>query len=179
MGYEIPASLGVRMAQREGEVYALVGDGTYLMNPTELVTALQEKWKITLVISENHGYQSIHRLQKGRAGHSFGNEFRSRDGKANRLDGEFLTIDFARNAESMGARVWRVAGADAVQQALRDARKETRSCVIVVETEKYRFPPSSEVWWDVAPAEATQDSTTRELRAQYEKARGDLQRYYC
>src|SRR5262245_40420972 len=107
MGYEIPASLGVRMAQREGEVYALVGDGTYLMNPTELVTAMQEKWKITVVISENHGYQSIHRLQRGRAGHSFGNEFRSRDGKANRLDGQFLAIDFAKNAESMGARVWR------------------------------------------------------------------------
>jgi 3D-(3,5/4)-trihydroxycyclohexane-1,2-dione acylhydrolase (decyclizing) len=168
------------MAQREGEVYALVGDGTYMMNPTELATALQENWKITVVISENHGYQSIHRLQKGRAGHSFGNEFRSRDGKANRLDGAFLAIDFAKNAESMGARVWRIGGtdADAVRQALRDARRETRSCVIVVETEKYRFPPPSEVWWDVAPAEATQDPITRELRAQYEKDRANLQRYY-
>jgi 3D-(3,5/4)-trihydroxycyclohexane-1,2-dione acylhydrolase (decyclizing) len=178
MGYELPASLGVRMAQPEGEVFALVGDGTYLMNPTELATALQEGWKITVVVSENHGYQSIHRLQKGRAGHSFGNEFRARDGKTNRLESEFIPIDFAKNAESMGARVWRVAGADALRQALRDARGEARSCVIVAETEKYRFPPGSEVWWDVAPAEATADATTQKLRAQYEKDRGALQRFY-
>src|SRR5262245_62143066 len=85
MGYELPASLGVRMAQREGEVYALVGDGTYLMNPTELVTASQEGWKITVIISENHGYQSIRRLQMGRSGHSFGNEFRLRNVKTNQI----------------------------------------------------------------------------------------------
>src|SRR5262249_5263271 len=139
---------------------------------------LQENWKITVLISENHGYQSIHRLQKGRSGHSFGNEFRARDPKMNRLDGAFLAIDYAKNAESMGARVWRVTGADAVRQALREARRESRTCVIVVETEKYRFPPGSEVWWDVAPAEATQDSATRELRGQYEKQRADLQRFY-
>ena len=178
MGYELPASLGVRMAQAEGEVYALVGDGTYLMNPTELVTALQEGWKITAVISENHGYQSIRRLQMGRSGHSFGNEFRARDPKTNRLEGDFIPVDFARNAESMGARVWRVAGADALRQALREARGETRSCVIVAETEKYRFPPGSDVWWDVAPAEATEDKSTRELRSQYEKSRAALQRFY-
>src|SRR5262245_66009376 len=99
-------------------------------------------------MSENHGYQSIHRLQRGRAGHSFGNEFRSRNGKKNRLEGDFLPVDFAKNAESMGARVWRVSGADAFRKALHEARKEKRSCVIVVETEKYRFPPGSEVRWN-------------------------------
>lgn len=178
MGYELPASLGVRMARSKGEVYALVGDGTYLMNPTELATALQEGWKITVVISENHGYQSIRRLQMGRAGHSFGNEFRARDAKTKRLEGQFIPVDFAKNAESMGARVWRVSKADAFRQALREARAETRSCAIVVETEKYRFPPGSEVWWDVAPAEATEDPATKELRSQYEKNRAALQRYY-
>src|SRR5258708_30029087 len=106
------------------------------MNRTELVTASQEGWKITVIISENHGYQSIHRLQKGRAGHSFGNEFRSRNPKTNRLEGEFLPVDFAKNAESMGARVWRIAGADAFRRALREARGETRSCVLGVEPEK-------------------------------------------
>jgi 3D-(3,5/4)-trihydroxycyclohexane-1,2-dione acylhydrolase (decyclizing) len=178
MGYELPASLGVRLAQSQGEVYALVGDGTYLMNPTELVTASQEGWKITVIVSENHGYQSIRRLQMGRAGYAFGNEFRLRNAKTNRLEGEFLPIDFAKNAESMGARVWRITGAEALRKALREAREETRSCVLVVETEKYRFPPGSEVWWDVEPAEATQDAKTQELRRQYEKDRAESQRFY-
>ena len=77
MGYEIPAGLGVRLAGATGEVYVYVGDGTYLMNPSELVTALQEGLKITVVLSENHGYQVIRQLQMARAGRSFGNVSRS------------------------------------------------------------------------------------------------------
>jgi 3D-(3,5/4)-trihydroxycyclohexane-1,2-dione acylhydrolase (decyclizing) len=92
MGFEIPAGLGVRMAQPEGEVYVFIGDGTYLMNPTELVTAIQEGLKVTVVLSENHGYQVIRQLQMGKAGRSFGNEFRKRDA-SKRLEGEYLTID--------------------------------------------------------------------------------------
>ena len=108
MGYEIPAGLGVRLAQPEGEVFVFVGDGTYLMNPTELVTAVQEDLKITVIVAENHGYQCIRRLQMGRTGRSFGNEFRARDPKTNRLEGEYVAIDFAKNAESFGARAWHV-----------------------------------------------------------------------
>ena len=96
------------MAQADGEVYVLVGDGTYLMNPSEIVTAIQENLKITVIILENHGYQIIRRLQMGRAGISFGNEFRARDPQTDRLDGDYLPIDFAKNAESMGARAWHV-----------------------------------------------------------------------
>ncbi|HLJ11492.1 MAG TPA: 3D-(3,5/4)-trihydroxycyclohexane-1,2-dione acylhydrolase (decyclizing) [Planctomycetaceae bacterium] len=178
MGYEIPGSLGVRMAQPKGEVYTLVGDGTYLMSPTELMTALQENLKITVVISENHGYQSIRRLQMGRVGRSFGNEFRLRDAKSRRLEGEYVKVDLAANAASMGARTWRAATPEDLRRALQEARAETRACVIVVETEKHRYLPGSEVWWDVAAAEATQDSVTRELRTQYEQDRARLQRFY-
>ena len=178
MAYEIPAALGVRMSQKSGEVYVFIGDGTYLMNPTELVTAMQERLKITVVVSENHGYQCIRQLQMGRAGHSFGNEFRSRDPQTNRLEGDFVCIDFAKNAESMGARAWHVKTPADLKQALRDARAETRSCVIVVETEKYRFLPPSEVWWDVAAAEVSQDAATQKLREEYEKGRQRLQRFH-
>ena len=125
MGYEIPAGLGVRMAQPEGEVYVLIGDGTYLMNPTEIMTAVQEGLKITVVISENHGYQCIRRLQMWRTGVSFGNEFRQRDPATNRLEGEYLRIDLARNAESFGARVWHVETPEQLRQALGEARDET------------------------------------------------------
>ena len=178
MGYEIPASLGVRMAQPEGEVYVFLGDGTYLMQPTELVTSMQEGLKITVVILNNHGFQIIRRLQMARAGVSFGNEFRARDAEANRLEGAYLPIDFAKNAESMGAKTWNVTSPDELQQALSEARDETRTCVIVAEIEPHRYGPSSEVWWDVASAEVSQEVETQELRRAYEAERAEGQRFY-
>lgn len=178
MGYEIPAGIGVRLAQPQGEVFVMVGDGTYLMNPTEIVTAMQEGLKITVVIVENHGYQAIRQLQMARAGRSFGNEFRARDTSSSRLDGEYLTIDFARNAESLGARVWKASTPDQVRTALREARAEKRPCAVIVETEKHRYLPGSDVWWDVAPAEATNDPLTQDLRVQYEKERAKFQKFY-
>ncbi len=178
MGYELPAGLGVRMAQPEGEVYVLIGDGTYLMNPSELVTAVQEGLKVTVIVSENHGYQVIRQLQMNRVGHSFGNEFRARDGATRRLEGDYLSIDFVKNAGSMGARTWRVATPDQVRQALREARQETQPCVIVVETEKHRYLPGANIWWDVASAEVTNDAVTYELRQAYEEDRDRLQRFY-
>jgi 3D-(3,5/4)-trihydroxycyclohexane-1,2-dione acylhydrolase (decyclizing) len=178
MGYEIPAGVGQRMAQPKGEVYVYIGDGTYLMNPTELVTAMQEGLKITVVIADNHGFQIIRNLQMGRVGRSFGNEFRARDGQQNKLEGEYLNIDLAKNAESMGARAWHVTKPEEVRKALRDARKETRSCVIVVEVEKHRYLPGSGIWWDVAAAEVTEDPVTQELRRAYEEDRAKLQRFY-
>jgi len=182
MGYELPAGLGVRMAMRqrgqEGEVYVLIGDGTYLMQPSELATALQEGLKVTVVLSNNHGFQIIRNLQMGRAGHSFGNEFRARDPRSGRLEGDYLPIDFAKNGESFGARVWRVATTDELTRALEEARAEPGPCMIVVETEPHRYLPGSGVWWDVAPAEATADPTTRSLREEFERNRGALQRLH-
>ncbi len=98
------------------------------MNPTELVTAVQEGLKITVVLAENHGYQCIRRLQMWRTGVSFGNEFRHRDPETNRLEGEYLPIDLARNAESFGARTWHVETLDQLRQALREARVESSAC---------------------------------------------------
>lgn len=176
MGYELPAGVGVRMAQEGGEVYVYIGDGTFLLNPGELVTALQERLKMTVVISENHGYQSIRRLQMWRAGRDFGNEFRSRTN--GRLAGDYLELDLAKTAEGMGARTWRVESGDALRSALEEARGEERVCVIVCETEPHRYLPASEVWWDVAPPEASEDPLVQELRAEYERERGELQRFY-
>ncbi|MBI4531558.1 MAG: 3D-(3,5/4)-trihydroxycyclohexane-1,2-dione acylhydrolase (decyclizing) [Candidatus Latescibacteria bacterium] len=177
MSYEIAAGLGVRMAQPTGEVYVYIGDGTYLMNPTELVTAMQEGLKVTVIVSENHGFQSIWQLQMGRVGREFGNEFRARDTTTNRLEGSYLRVDFAKNAESMGARTWHVTTPDEVRTALREARKEERSCVIVAETEAHRYLPGSGVWWDIAAAETTNDPVTRNLREEYEQNRR-LQRFH-
>ena len=177
MGYEIPAGIGVRMAQEGGEVYVYVGDGTYLMNPTELVTAAQEGLKMTVVISENHGFQCIRRLQMWRAGRPFGNEFRARDGRA-RLEGEYLQLDLAKTAEGFGAVAFTADTPDALRSALEQARGESRTCVIVCETEKYRNLPPSEVWWDIAPSEASEDPVVQKIRAEYERDRAELQRFY-
>jgi len=177
MGYEMPGAVGVRIAQEGGEVYAYVGDGTYILNPGELVTALQHGLKITVVISENHGYQSIRRLQMGRVGREFGNEFRVRDG-GGRLDGPYVELDLAKSAEGLGARAWRARTPDELRSALEAARSERRPCVIVCETEPHRYLPDAGVWWDVAPAEVSGLAEVQERRAEYERDRAALQRFY-
>ena len=178
MGYEIPAGLGTRMAQPRGEVFTLVGDGTYLMNPMELVTAMQERLKVTVIVAENHGYQCILAHQMHRAGRAFGNEFRLRDSKTNRLEGDYVKVDYAKNAESMGARAWHVQTEDELRKALREARKEKRCCVIVAETDPCRATPGSDMWWDVSVAEVSKDPITRKLRKQYKQEQKQFQRFY-
>jgi len=178
MGFEIPASLGVRLARPRGEIYTFIGDGTYLMNPTELVTAWQEGLKITIILADNHGFQVIRQLQMNRVGVSFGNEFRERDAASQRLEGEYLPIDYAKNAESLGARTWHANTPDEVRAALAEARAERRPCVIVCDVEKHRYLPGSNVWWDVAPAERSADAATQERRAAYEDERARLQKFY-
>ncbi|MBD0290437.1 MAG: 3D-(3,5/4)-trihydroxycyclohexane-1,2-dione acylhydrolase (decyclizing) [Thermoleophilia bacterium] len=176
MGYELPAGIGVRMAQQGGEVVVYIGDGTFLLNPGELVTAVQEGLKVTVVISENHGFQSIQRLQMWRAGRPFGNEFRAR--RNGRLDGEYLTLDLAKAAEGLGARTFRADSPDALRAALADARAERSACVVVCETEPHRYLPGGDVWWDVAPAEVSEEAEVRERRSEYERERAELQRFY-
>ncbi len=179
MGWELPAGLGIRMTQPKGEVYVFIGDGTYLMNPTDIVTAIQEDLKITVVVSDNHGFQIIRRLQMWRSGVSFGNEFRKRESKkAGRLEGDYLEIDIAENAKSMGARGWHVSNEKDLRQALREARKEKCSCVIVVEIEKHRYAAGGGAWWDAAPAEVSKSAVTKKIRAEYESDRKKWQRFH-
>ena len=191
MGYELPAGLGVRMAAggpgSAGEVFVYIGDGTFLLNPMELITALQEQLKVTVVVIDNHGFQVIRRLQMWRTGHAFGNEFRARGGEEDggsaaaggpRLEGDYLPLDIATIARGMGARAWNAATPDEVRSALREARAETRSCVIVCEVEKHRYVPGADTWWDVAPAEVSRSEVTQTLRSEYERDRAELQRFH-
>jgi 3D-(3,5/4)-trihydroxycyclohexane-1,2-dione acylhydrolase (decyclizing) len=178
MGYEIPAALGVRMANPKGEIYVAIGDGTYLMNPTELVTAVQEGWKITVILFENQMYKSIRGLQTWRAGPSFGNEFRRRDRRTRRLSGEFLAIDYATNAQSMGARAWRVTTTNQLQRALKEARAHDGPGVIVVATDPDHMGPRCGVWWDAEPAECSRRPAVNGARKAYESDRKRQRFYY-
>jgi 3D-(3,5/4)-trihydroxycyclohexane-1,2-dione acylhydrolase (decyclizing) len=175
MGGEIPAALGVRMANPAArDVYAVVGDGTYLMGGTgELVTACQEGLKITVLLVENGGYQSIHGLQRSRTGRSFGLEFRERSG--HRLDGAVVDVDYAANARSLGCAAWVASTSTELSDALDAARDETRPAVIVAQVEPRRLLLDSECWWDVGVAEASERAETRELAAQHARGRA-LQR---
>ncbi len=178
MGFDIPAAIGVKMARKEGEVFVLMGDGNYQMHPMELVTAIQEQTKITVVLVDNGGFQSIHGHQKALVGHSLGNEFKIRDPETKLLDdGEFIEVDYVKNAQSIGLKAWRATDEAEIRQALSAARSEKSSCMIVVPTEKYRYTPESGIWWEVIGAEVTGDPKTKELVEAREAGRVN-QRYY-
>lgn len=179
MGYDIPGAIGVRLARPDaGEVYVFLGDGNYLLHPMELKTAVQEGAKLTVILLQNDGFQSIHGHQKVLVGHSLGNEFRRRDQETGRLDdGEFVEINYARNAESLGLRAWNVKDEDELKCALAEARQETGSCMIVAQIERYSRLPRSGIWWDVFGAEVTKDEETRKLVNEREAGRAD-QRFY-
>jgi 3D-(3,5/4)-trihydroxycyclohexane-1,2-dione acylhydrolase (decyclizing) len=181
MGYEIPAGLGVRLAvpDRSKRVLSFIGDGTFLMAPTELVTALQEQLQVTVVISENHGYQAIHRLQMWRSGQEFGNEFRYRedaltlgDGqtvdKPARLEGEYLQVDLVKLASGLGAVAIRATTPGEVRDALSDTRDHDGPVVIVIPAIPHAELPAAGVWWDVAPAEVSDSESVARVRADYE-----------
>lgn len=186
MGYELPAAIGVRFAEPDPSkrVLSLLGDGTFLMAPTELVTAAQEKLPVTIVIPENHGYQVIHRLQMGRNGREFGNEFRYRDGsleigsgKPARLEGDYLQVDLVKIAEGLGARAVRATTADEVRAALAETRDHNGPVVLVVPVIPHADLPGAGVWWDVAPAEVSEQELVAQLRDEYEEGLAS-QRWY-
>jgi 3D-(3,5/4)-trihydroxycyclohexane-1,2-dione acylhydrolase (decyclizing) len=174
MGYEIAGALGVRMAAPERRVYALLGDGSYLMLHTEIVTAVQEKLPVTIVLLDNGGYQCIHGLQRACGGKSFGNEFRQRDN--GRLDGDRVAIDFAANARSLGAAAWRATNAAELRDALEAARHEAGPSLIHVPVEPRPLP--STAWWDVPSAEVSASPAVREARGRYEQARSTQRFHY-
>ncbi|HMJ02830.1 MAG TPA: thiamine pyrophosphate-dependent enzyme, partial [Conexibacter sp.] len=177
MAGEIPAALGVRMACPDaGEVYVLIGDGNYLMGATgELVTARQEGLKLIVIVVENHGFQSIHGLQRARTGRSFGLEFRERS--ASGVDGPFVEVDYAANARSLGCTVFTASTPEEFRSSVEAARGETAPVVIVARVEPTRLLLDSGCWWDVGVAELSERPETRDLAAEHARGRA-LQRPY-
>ena len=177
MGYEIPGAMGVKAADPSREVYAYVGDGTYLMMPSEIVTSIQEGIKLIIVVANNHGFASIGGLSRSLGSGGFGTRFRLRSEQTGQLDGEYLPVDFAANARSLGAEAESVSTIADLRLALQSARKAKRTTVIVVETDREVSVPNYESWWDVAAAEVSTDESVQEARRQYEEAL-KKERYY-
>jgi len=201
MGYEIPGGIGAKLAAPEREVFVMVGDGSYLMLPGELVTAVAENVKIVVVLVDNHGYASIGALSRSVGSAGFGTHYRRRekgigahpgkpdasarrqlldapngDGPAQPADP--LPVDLAANAESLGARVVRAGSIEELRGALDEAKAAAGGPVVVhVETDRYAGVPSYEGWWDVPVAEVSDDPAVQEARREYERAR-EAQRDY-
>ncbi|GAA0896230.1 hypothetical protein GCM10009558_083800 [Virgisporangium aurantiacum] len=168
MGYEIAGGLGVKLAAPDREVFVLVGDGSYLMMAQELVTAVQERVKLVVVLVQNHGFASIGRLSESVGAQRFGTAYRYR-GASGRLDGDVLPVDLAANAESLGAQVLRVHTVDELRVALVKARASDRTTVVHVDVDPLAGAPDSEAWWDVPIAETAELESTRRARVEYEK----------
>jgi 3D-(3,5/4)-trihydroxycyclohexane-1,2-dione acylhydrolase (decyclizing) len=176
MGYEIGGGLGVKMADPSREVYVMVGDGSYLMHPSEIVTAVQEGIKLIIVLVVNHGFQSIGALSETVGVDRFGTRYRQRtqDGQ---LDGDVLPTDLLANAASLGARPIRARTHEEFVAALADARQSQVTTVIEVQTDPMVSAPDSESWWDVPVAEVATHPPTRAAREVYEVEKRSQRQY--
>jgi 3D-(3,5/4)-trihydroxycyclohexane-1,2-dione acylhydrolase (decyclizing) len=169
MGYEIAGGLGVKMADPEREVYVMVGDGSYLMMAQEIVTSLQEGYKLNIVLLDNHGFSSIGGLSRSCGNDGLGTSYRYRCG--DRYDGEILPVDFVANAASLGAWAKRASTREELVGALNEGRKQPRTSVVVVETSYDERVPGYESWWDVAIPEVSERKSVEAARKKYEEAR--------
>lgn len=178
MGYEIPAALGIKLADPSRDVFALVGDGGWLMMPTELVTAVQERVKVVVVLVQNHGFHSIGSLSESLGSQRFGTSYRYRNPADGRLDGDVLPVDLAANARSLGAHVIEVHSITELEHAVTDAKawpEDGGPVVIHVETDPLVFAPDSAAWWDVPVSEVASLDSTRHAYAEYARHK-DTQR---
>ncbi|MGX1853501.1 3D-(3,5/4)-trihydroxycyclohexane-1,2-dione acylhydrolase (decyclizing) [Streptomyces sp. NPDC055299] len=179
MGYEIPAAIGVRLAAPGRPVWALVGDGTYLMNPTEIVTAVQENLPFTLVLLQNHGYASIGGLSEQTGGERFGTAYRFRAGDGT-YTGAPLPVDLAANAASLGMHVLRAATVAELRAALAEARGAKRPTCVYVETETADTvpgAPEAQAWWDVPVAETATRPAAVAARQAYDRQAAGRRRH--
>jgi 3D-(3,5/4)-trihydroxycyclohexane-1,2-dione acylhydrolase (decyclizing) len=170
MGYEIAGGLGVKLAEADREVVVMVGDGSYLMMNSEIVTAVGEGLKLTIVLVDNHGYQCILGLQRAVGVSDFGNELRYRDSGTKQLTGEYIPVNFQQHAQSMGANALFARTAEEVKKAIGEAKKADRVTVIVIPVDPEKRMPGMGTWWDVPVAEVSGEEKTRKTRETYEKA---------
>jgi 3D-(3,5/4)-trihydroxycyclohexane-1,2-dione acylhydrolase (decyclizing) len=168
MGYEVAGAIGAKMADPEREVYSLVGDGSWLMLSSEILTSMQEGIKIIVVLVDNHGFGSIAALSEACGSEAFGTAFRFRDADGD-LSGEYLPVDFVANARSLGAEALEAKSLDALAESLVRARENESTTVIHVEIDPTARFGGSGAWWDVPIAETSSLESTQRARREYEE----------
>ena len=177
MGYEVNAALGVKMAAPEREVYALVGDGSYMMLHSELATSIQERRKINVVLLDNMAFGCINNLQMGNGMGSFGTEFRYRNPETGQLDGDFVPVDFAMSAAAYGCKTYKVSNARELEAALADARTQTVSTLIDIKVLPKTMIHGYLSWWRVGVAQVSTTGTTAEAYERQKTALAKARQY--
>lgn len=168
MGYEIAGGLGCKMAAPDREVYVLVGDGSYLMMAQEIVTSIQEGYKLTIILINNNGYASINGLSNSVGAQGYGTKYRYRRGESGQLDGQNLPVDLAKNAESLGANIIPAESLADFRSALEQAKLSDITTVIPINIEFEPRVPGYESWWDVPVAEISEVETAQSAYREYE-----------
>jgi 3D-(3,5/4)-trihydroxycyclohexane-1,2-dione acylhydrolase (decyclizing) len=181
MGYEIAGGLGVKMAAPDREVYVMVGDGSYLMLSSEIVTSIQEGLKLTIVLVDNHGFSSIGGLSRSLGTDGFGTQYRYRQNGSLGVDSDsptapLLPVDLAANAESLGATVIRCRTIDELRTGLEAAKGEDSTVVLAIEVDRYEGVPAYESWWDVPVAEISEVESVQTARQAYSREKAALSR---
>lgn len=152
MGYEVSGSLGVKLAESDREVYAIVGDGSFLMLHSEFITALQENKKINVLLFDNSGFGCINNLQMGNGNPSAGTEFRTYENK-------IMNIDYAKVAEGYGAVTYRVNNREDLIAALEDAKKQTTSTLVDIKVLPKTMTDGYGGWWHVGIPDVSENES--------------------
>jgi 3D-(3,5/4)-trihydroxycyclohexane-1,2-dione acylhydrolase (decyclizing) len=181
MGHEIAGGLGVKMADPERETYVLVGDGSYLMNSNEIITAIQENQKLTVIIFNNNGYKSIGSLSRSLGSKGFGTRYAfPQDGiipDDETLNVSPVEVDYALNAKSLGGQVWSCKSFDDFKTAIMESRSSKMTNVIIIENDRFDSVPGYHTWWDVPVAEVSTLESVQKSRKNYEEKLKD-ERYF-
>jgi 3D-(3,5/4)-trihydroxycyclohexane-1,2-dione acylhydrolase (decyclizing) len=176
MGYECAAGIGVSMAYPGHQIWVMIGDGNYLMMNSEIVTSIQEGIKFNIILLNNSGFQSIGGLSESLGCQRFGTEYRYREEQSGRLTGNNIPVDFAGNARSLGAYVIEATDIPSFRKAMEEAKKQTRTTVITINTNLYKCGPDY-AWWEVPVAEVSEIDTVQEAYRTYVEKK-KKQRYY-
>jgi 3D-(3,5/4)-trihydroxycyclohexane-1,2-dione acylhydrolase (decyclizing) len=171
MGYEVNAALGVKLAEPQREVYALVGDGSYMMLHSELATSIQELRKVNVILLDNMTFGCINNLQMEHGMDSFGTEFRFRNPETGKLDGDFVPVDFAMSAAAYGCKTYKVNTLPELEAALIDAQKQSVSTLIDIKVLPKTMIHKYLSWWRVGVAEVSTKGTTAQV---FEKLNKEL-----
>ena len=177
MGYEIAGGLGIKMADPSRDVYVMVGDGSYLMLAQEIITSIQEGYKLIIVLVNNEGHSSIGGLSRATGAQGFATRFRYREQETGELSGDFLPVDLAANAASLGAKVIEATSLQSLKAALHEAREATHTTVVKIDVDYYEQVPRYESWWDVPIAEVSEVDSAQEAYKEYESDK-QKERYF-
>ncbi len=177
MGYEVSGALGVKMAEPQKEVYSMVGDGSYLMLHSELMTSIQENQKVNVLLFDNAGFGCINNLQMSNGMGSIGTEFRMRDPQTNKLTGNVIPVDYAQSAAAYGVVTYTVRTVEELKAALVDAKKQTRSTLIDIKVLPKTMTDGYGAWWHVGVAEVSKNTSIQNAYKEKEKELNKARKY--